>query len=365
MFFILTFVFFIIALTGLLSKFKFGGVVNFIITLSLLYLVFLFITYTPDRAFYTYWIDMPELAVDKEPTFKLVASYIRSHNYDYQFLHVSFLSVYCFIYLYFISRFNNNVFLITVLYIPIVFLFYGTQLRYFLGYYSVLLGLYYMTVTKDRIPAIICFLFAFLSHYSLLVFVPVYFLLKIEGKFFKKIIITTIITFVGYAFLMNIVFKVLLGSRFISYIEGDYVSSYLGGLFTFATLLPVYYLVDSYYKSRLKWNPKLEYDLTFSYLYKMSLVSMVFTGIALTAQVIGQRVIIPGMLLPILMFFYKLDEVKISRLKMKYICAFTIVWIALFFHSNFSTGVFLGEWEYTEEIEKMIQSNIVLKYIIE
>ena len=103
MFFVVIILFFLLLISNFLSKFELGRAINFILTLVLLYTIFLFITYTPDREYYTVWVDIPDLSIDKEPTFQIIASYMRANNYDYEFLHISFLSVYCLIYLFFVS----------------------------------------------------------------------------------------------------------------------------------------------------------------------------------------------------------------------------------------------------------------------
>ena len=88
-------------------------------------------------------------------------------------------------------------------------------------------------------------------------------------------------------------------------------------------------------------------------------------GIALTVQVIGHRIIMPGMLLPILLFFYKLNEVKNVELKSKYYIIFALTLLVVFVHFNFSTGLILGEWESVDEAGKMIMSNEILRWIFE
>ncbi|QOW10565.1 EpsG family protein [Kaistella flava (ex Peng et al. 2021)] len=355
---------FLLVFSSLLANFKLGRVIIFIVTLLLLYAVFLFIKYTPDKEYYTWWINFPEFSIDKEPTFQLVAAYIRAHKYGYQFLHVSFLSVYSFLFLLLISRFTKNVYVITLLYIPLIFIFYGTQLRYFLGYFAAILGFYYLFVSKRNILAILFFVFAVLSHYSLILFVPFFFLYKIKTKFFVRISYLSLAVFVGYTVLTTIIFNLFSGLRFLFYLKGDLVSSYAGGIFAFGTLLPIYILVHQYYNYRLKINPKLASDDRFNFLYKMSIIPMIYIGIAITVQVIGHRFIMTGMLFPILLFFYKFNEVKDLKKKLQFYSLFFILYILVFIHFNFSVGLVLGEWEMVQEMNKMLKSNEMIKYLI-
>lgn len=364
MFFIIIFLLFLLLLSQFLSPFKLGRVVIFLYTLTVLYLIFLWITYTPDKLYYTWWIDYPDFSIDKEPTFQIIAAYIRKHNYSYQFMHVTFIAVYSLIYLYFVSRFSRNVYAITLLYIPLIFIFYGTQLRYFLGYYAVLLGFYYLLVSKRKMLALACFIFAVCSHYSLLLFIPFYFLYNIKGNFYSRILKIAFVIFVGYTVLTTVIFDLLSWIRFIYYLKGDLVSSYAGGLFSFAVLIPVYVFVQQYYKGRLKENPELLNDSKFVFLYKFSLLPLVYLGIAISAQVVGHRFIIMGMLIPILFFFYRWDEFENKAKKARYTAVFILLYIFVFIHLNFSVAWIMGEWEMVEEMQKMIWSNEILKDLL-
>lgn len=364
MFFIIIFLFFLLLLSRFLSHFKLGRVAIFLYTLIGLYCIFILINYTPDKQYYIFWIEYPELTLDKEPTFQIVAEYIRKHHYSYQFLHITFIGIYSLLYLYFVSRFSKNVYIITLLYIPLIFIFYGTQLRYFLGYYAVLLGYYYLLVAKKKMLALFCFIFAVCSHYSLLFFIPFYFLYQIKDNFYRRILRITAIVFAGYTLLTTVIFNLFAGIRFVTYLKGDLVSSFSGGLFSFGVLIPVYVLVNQYYKARLNDNPELINDSKFIFLYKFSLIPLAFLGIAITAQVIGHRFIMTGVLMPILFLFYRWNEIKNRTRKIRYLFFFIFTYIIIFVHFNFSFAWIMGEWEMVEEMQKMIWSNEILKDLL-
>lgn len=227
-----------------------------------------------------------------------------------------------------------------------------------------LLGFYYLYTKNSKSLAIAFFIFGVSSHFSLVLFVPFYFLLKINNNFFRRIVNLVLVVLVGYTLLTSIIFNLLSGYRFIDYLTGDLVSSYSGGIFSFAPLIPIYLLCNYYYKERIKLDPSLESDLKFSFLFKMSLIPAVFIGIALTAQVIGHRYIMTGMLFPILLFFYKFNEITDKLKKVQFSIVFFILYIFVFIHFNFSSGIFLGEWEMVGEMRKMLRSNEIIKYLI-
>lgn len=355
---------FFLVILGFFSNYKYGKVISFVITLFILYSTFLFISYTPDRDIYTWMLYYRELSKDKEPIFNLIANYVRNHNYDYEGLHFIYLLLYCFLYLMFVSKFIRNVLPITLLYIPLVFIFFGTQLRFFLGYFFVLLSLYYLLIKKNKLLTLSNFVLGIANHYSLVLFIPFYFLYRIKEKFFIKIIQISFYTFIGYLVLTNIIFNLLSGIRFVSYLKGDLVSTYLGGIFTFVPIIPIYFLINFYYKKRIKLEPSLKDDEKFTFLYKMSITPLIFIGIAFTVQVIGHRIIMTCVLFPILLFFYKFNEIKNLNFKINAAIIFALSYSFIFFHFNLSTGFILGKWDGIEQIEKMIKSNPLLEYLI-
>lgn len=354
---------FLILISIFFTKYKLGRFAVFISTLLILYFVFLFITYTPDKKFYEFWIEFPEVSKNKEPAFQIIANYIRKNNLSYNFLHVTFVGIYSFVYVFFVSRLSKNVFICTLLYIPLIFVFYGTQLRYFLGFYVVLLAFYYSYVRKNNIIAIVYFIAGVLCHYSLLFLLPIYFLLKIDNHFFRRIVFIAMLIFASYLSLTFIALKILSNSRFLQYLQGELVSSYEGGLFTFLPFIPLYFLIQKYYLIRLRLNPDLKNDLKFTFLYKMSILPIIYLGIALTIQVIGHRFIMPSLIFPICLFLYKFENITSARVKISNVFFFIIVSLIMVVYQNFATGIFLDKWDIVDEMAKMIASNKYLNYL--
>ncbi|MDM1552249.1 EpsG family protein [Empedobacter falsenii] len=364
MVFVIILLFTLILLTNFLSNFKLGRIINFLITLTLLYVIFLPITYTPDKIIYTYLLNDQEIRIGLEPTFQIISAYIYKNRLDYEFLHITFSAIYNFIFLLFIHKLSKNIFVTTLLFIPLVFIFHSTQLRYFLGYYAILLGFYYLYVQQKKSLAITFMLFGILSHYSLVLFIPLYFLYHIKGNFFKKIFSITLIIFVGYTFLTSVLFPFLGNIRFISYLKGDLVSTYLGGLFNFLPFIPLYILINEYYHIRIKLDKTLQEDKVFNFLYKMSIFPIIFIGLSFTVQVLGHRMMITGLLFPILLFFYKFNKIRSASNKIKFGIVFFFLYLVFFLHLNYSTALFLDNWESVDEMLKIIESNEIIKNII-
>lgn len=346
----------------ILNKFKAGKIVNFFLTLTLISFVFLFITYTPDKAFYQLWIDYPEYSFDKEPVFLLVTNYLRKHNLSYDYLHITFICIYTLMYLALFQRFKTNILITSLLYFSLIFIFYGTQLRFFLGYFAVLLALYF-SYNKINFWSILLFIFGILSHYSVALLIPTYFILRIKQDFHKQILKLSFTVFLGYIVMSQIITILLSGSRFYPYVSGSLVSSYIGGLFTFLPYLPIYFFIFKYYKMRIIENRSLLDDANFIFLYKMSLIPALFVGIALNTQVIGHRFIMPSLIFPITFFFYRFQNINKSN-KLKFLIIFLFLYIYIFVHMNFSTAIFLNNTSVIDDISKMINSNKYLRYLL-
>lgn len=357
----------LLIITTILSKFGRGGIIIFLITLGIVYFVFLFLQYTPDRQFYEYWLGDETLRIGKEPFFQLVAWYVEKNGYNYVFLHILFISVYSVLLLLFIKKITKNLLLVVVIYLPLIFIFFATQLRYFLGLYAVFLGLYYILVEKKKLPGIFFLMFAILSHYSLILFLPFILINRINIEhYLNRIVRTALIVFFTFTLLSGLIVQMIGDLRFKDYFSVDLASSFAGGFFTFGPYLIMYLLIQLYYKVIVKRNPQAALDSKFVFLYKLSLYPLIFFGVALTLQVVGHRVIISTLVLPILFYIYGLSFVKLKSKKLVFNSIFALVICLLFFHLNFASDIFFKNKNLlTNDISKMLLSNKYLKYILE
>lgn len=352
---------FLLILAVFMEKFRLGQVLNFIITYLIIIGVVSFVEYTPDRVFYIYWIhNIPEKL---EPFFKITANFIVKNGYDYHELHLFFTFTYTFLLLFLISRFSTKLYIISLLYIVTIFIFYVTQLRYFMGYYAVCLGLYYLYVKRNLFWAIILLVFGVSNHYGLFLFgvIVLFFYIK-PNKLLSSLLIGTI------GVVLFTLFIVILGStifsqiRFIGYFVSELQSSLLGGLLTFFPYLIIVFAIQKLHQNNIKIRRNIVQDKKYMYLYIMSVANIIFIGEALITQVIGHRMIMTATLFQIMFVFYSVSFYD-NRKKNILIIKFLFSFLALFCYMYFFSELVAGSGS-NDDIMEILKSNKLLNYFI-
>ncbi|MEN4761974.1 MULTISPECIES: EpsG family protein [unclassified Chryseobacterium] len=360
MFLVQLFIFMLI-LSLFLDKFKLGQILNFLMIFLIIIIILGFVDYTPDKKFYEYWIyNIPD---HLEPFFKLSATYLVKHQYGYKELHLFFISTYTFILLFLISRFSNKLFLISLLHISTILIFYVTQLRYFMGFYAVCLGIYYFYVSRNLLLAIFFLVFGMSNHYGLISFVAIipFFHIKTD-KILSKLVIVTIIILLVTLFIVGVGAAAFSQVRFIGYFVSELQSSFLGGLLTFLPYIIIVYFIQQLHKKNISKNSNITDDKKYHFLYIMSITNICLLGVALITQVVGHRMIMPATLFQILFVFYSMkyyDGDEKAILVIKFI---SIVVIFLFYMYVF-TELIAGGGS-SEDIIKIFTSNKLLNLFL-
>lgn len=348
---------FLLIVNLLIEKFKVGRILNFIITYVIIIGTVGFLEYTPDRQYYTYWMYL--LPNDKEPFFLLVAAFLNKNNLGYPELHIIFTFTYTFLLLFLISKFSSKIFIISLLYIATIFIFYATQLRYFMGYYAVCLGLYYLYVKRNYPLSIIFFIFGFANHYGLFLFgamVP-FFYIK-PKNILSRIVITTLVIL-----LLTILLATagLSNLRFIAYFDTEYQTSFLGGALTFLPYVLFVFLIYRLNLKVIKKNPEIISDKKYIFLFVMSMANIIFIGVALITQVIGHRMIMPATLFQILYVIYVSKYYK-GLAKLKLLIYLGLALLFLYFYLYVFVELVAGGSD--DDILRIFQSSKVLDYFI-
>jgi len=351
---------FIIILTSFLEKFDLGKVISFLIVHAVIFGIVGFVEYTPDKEFYIYWLyNLPESI---EPFFKITVGYLVKHGYAFPELQMFFTFVYTFLLLFLISRFSGKLFIISILYIATIFIFYVTQLRYFMGYYAMCLSLYYLYVKKNYIAAIIFLIFGIANHYGLFLFgviVPFFYIKtdKIIPRLFTVtvtvLLLTSIILVLGTTSFSQI--------RFVAYFFSELQSSFLGGLLTFIPYLGIVYLIYRLHIMTIKRNEELLEDRKYMFLFIMSIANITLIGAALIIQVIGHRMIMTATLFQILYVVYVLkyyekpEKIKLLikfGMSVVFLCFYIYIFVDLVTNTNTKDDIIL-----------IFKSNKILNYL--
>lgn len=358
--FLLILCIFLIILTSFLEKFDLGKVINFLIVYAIIFGIVGFVEYTPDKEFYIYWLyNVPETM---EPFFKITADYFVKQGLGFPELQFFFTSIYTFLLLFLITRFSGKVFFISIFYLATIFLFYVTQLRYFMGFYAVGLGLYYLYVKKNYPAAAIFLAFGIANHYGLFLFgviVPFFYIKpdKLIPRLFTVtvtvLIITSIILLLGTTSFSQI--------RFVAYFFSELQSTFLGGLLTFLPYLGIVYLVYRLHLMTIKRNSELLQDRKYMFLLIMSIANITLIGASLIVQVIGHRMIMTATLFQILYIFYVLkyyekpEKIKLLikfGMSLIFLCFYIYIFVDLITNSNTKDDIIL-----------IFKSNKILDYL--
>jgi len=350
---------FLIILTSFLEKFELGKVINFIIVYIIVFAIVGYVEFTPDKGFYIYWLyNIPESI---ELFFKITADYLVKHGYGFPELQMFFTFVYTFLLLFLITRFSEKIFFISIIYLSTIFIFYVTQLRYFMGYYAICLGLYYLYVKKNYLATIIFLAFGIANHYGLVLFgviIPFFYIKpdKLIPRLLKVTVTVLLITLV----------VLLLGTtsfsqiRFVAYFFSELQSTFLGGLLTFLPYVSIVYLIYRLHISMMKKKIQLSEDRKYMFLLIMSVSNIAFIGAALILQVVGHRMIMTATLFQILYIFYILKYFEKNE-KFRLLAGFGITIILLYFYLYIFMDLIL-EKSNNDDIISILKSSPILNY---
>lgn len=359
--FLLILCIFLIILTSFLEKFDLGKVINFLIVFAIIFGIVGFVEYTPDKEFYIYWLyNTPETM---EPFFKASADYFIRQGLGFPELQFFFTCVYTFLLLFLITRFSEKVFFISIIYLATIFLFYVTQLRYFMGYYAICLGLYYLYVKKNYFTTAVFIAFGIANHYGLVLFaviIPFFYIKpdKLISRLFTVTVtvlgITSIILLLGTTSFSQI--------RFVAYFFSELQSTFLGGLLTFLPYVGIVYLIYRLHIMTVSRNTELLEDRKYIFLLIMSIANITLIGAALIIQVIGHRMIMTATLFQLLYVFYILPYFQKNE-KLRLLVGLGITVALLYFYLYIFMDLIL-EKSNNDDINSILKSSPVLNYFI-
>lgn len=346
-----------------LSKIAFGhNWIGYILSFAFVFIASGLVTYTPDWVGYESWI---EKDIGRDVFFNFFVRNLLPDGRGYQFVHVFFVSTYTFLLILLISKFTDQTYLVVVLYLAIVYLFFSTQIRFFMGYYAMSLAFYYWFVDNKRQMALLFMIYAVLNHASLLFFLPfVYFFLVNVEVLIRRIalflMLIVVIYLISTLFLteesQNVVFLTYLASE-------EHESSLLGGLFSFLPWLISFFLIHLYTHEKISEYPDLLQDKKFQYLYRFMIISVTFIGISLERQVIGQRFIIPSAIFQIMLLLYiarfneRRQNMTLAGVGIGYFMAYMFYYYIL---SRMITSSNVAEM-----VGEMLQSNLIVQLFLD
>lgn len=352
---------FIFVLSTFLKVSKTGRILVGIITYILIILICGKVAYTPDWSGYEFSLENNSRM---EFFFKIISDFALKKGFTYEDVHLFYVSIYTIFLLWLISIFNKNLFVISFLYLFFVFLFYTTQIRFFMGYYAGILALYYFLQDRKLILSLALFLFAILNHSSLIILLLYIPLFSINIHKLTKIVTIAAVAGVFFFFALDLFLPIttLINNdvRFSAYLSVESRSSVLGG---FASLLPfiiyIPFLSRYYFKVRTKLS-FVEDIKKIDFLYKLTIIPIAFTGLSIYIQIIGHRFIVPSLVISLILYFQLRSFDKNNRISRNYFFAllcFGVLYYYFLLPSITSTGN-------NEIIIRMLNSNQIIQNLL-
>lgn len=348
----------IIMITNI-SKMVFGhNFLNVILTTLFIFLISGLVTYTPDWWGYEFWLAE---GVGKDLFFNFFANNLIPPGQGYQFMHIAFTAMYAIMLVYLVSRFTDQIFLVCVLYMIAIYLFYTTQIRFFMGYFSFFIGIYLWQVQQKRFWAVVMVLFALANHSSMLIYLILLplFIVNIEKLLYRTLQILLVVSVVYFVF-QTVVSLIPQEYYLVLYfIEADHHSSFLGGLFTFLPTIISILVLHSYSMRKTVEYPELLQDINFQYLYRFTVLPIIYFGVSTERQVLGHRFILPSVLFQLLLIMYlSYYNTPKQNASLRWI---VILLIPFFVFYTYFLSEILVDSELPELVMKTIESNPVIR----
>lgn len=328
-----------------------------IYVVSVIFIVCGLVTYTPDWDGYSNWMTNDS---GRDLIFQLLSSFYSDHGYDYSMLHMTYVILHASMLVYLVSKLTKNYSFVILIYISIIYLFYTTQIRFFLAYFSYCVGVYLIFLGKPKRIAGLFLIFAVLNHSAVVLMFPFAAFLYVNPKKLGTYIIFSAGVLGATFMFLNITSLLPVNADYFA----DYLSpdvkrpGLLGSLLIFAP-----YAISAgalFFLTRQRSFDLMpaEKKLPFRYAWCMSLTPMIYLPIAMGLQIVGQRLIVSSLIFHLCAWTLLLrEEYRLSKPS----CYVVLICIWAFFLS-FAYGIpsILGLENYFDSTIKVFQSNILL-----
>ncbi|RST27497.1 EpsG family protein [Chryseobacterium lacus] len=353
--------FFIGLILEKLSKPKvFAHIVNFILLVSIFFFT-LGVKDTADAPMFKWFYENDWTKVD--PMFIFLSRIMNSFGYDYYAFYQLHVIIYTFAYYYFISRFTNNIFYVFLPFIILYYVPYVNQIRYYLAFPFFLLSIHYILHKKNLTLAVLCALFALLSHIGIILlygFIPLYHFMSTK-KFFKTVFVLSGVAFI----VMMILFQLGIAQQiehFGNYFNEEMTSSVAGGMFN---ALPYFiyiiylWMIDKKYRNE---NPDFNEDKIYTLLSKLTFFTIIFIPASFFVQILGHRYVFPFIIIWMIFYLYLMRN-KATKRKLINFFLMGVVHISVGICIYILPELLLGESNFEAELVLSLKSVSYLKFI--
>jgi len=256
-----------------------------------------YITITPDWYYYEYYYSIG--GKQGMYIFNIISNMLKNHGYNYNAVHLVYTTITSGLLIYFITRFTNRVLFVVVIFLPSMFVFYTTQIRFYLAYFVIINALYQYYVMNRKILSIIMIIVALLTHYATMIIMPLFYIINHDiQQYNARAKIYTIIPIIVFLILTSY----LTNNQVVNdYFVDSYQSSILGSTYSFLPYMLLFILSKKWLNNMLGEVRDFKLD----FLYKVIYFPYLLFPIAFAYQIIGRRFIYSVILYHTLFILYK------------------------------------------------------------
>lgn len=319
------------------------------------------ITFNSDWNMYYYLFKLEHFKTDF--MFTLLTKIFKEFGLGYEDLFIFHIISIIFLFFLLISKFTRNFVYVFLIYFLLDYVHFTNQIRYYLGFPIMILGLYYLLNKRNYILGIGLGILSILFHNGLavlLLFIPLF---LIKDKNYLKILLYCSVAFALFLFLVLQYGIGISFSHFDSYLGGEYETSIIGGIFNaLPYIIYLSFLLFEFFRITNNYPDKMN-DQEFVFLMKLSFFSVLFLLSSLFLQIIGHRYILPFSIFWIIFYLKMISGLphKIRFLKM---VLFSLVHLLALMCIYILPDLFLPQNHMKEELYLIIESIPYLKDVL-
>lgn len=327
-----------------------------IISLFIFYLALLGVKETADSNAYIFFFENQEVKTDF--MFRFLSNFFANIGLDYFYLYQFHVLLFGILFAFFVSRFTNNIFLILIFYLLLLYVPLANQIRYYLGFGFFLNAIYFFYLTKKKFTSYLFIIISILSHSSIILLYGFILLNKFSTKenFLERCFYLSAIVFVLVFSLNTIGLNSYLGS-YNDYFNIEVISSLSGGLYNIFPYIILLLLLHYRYKNSIKKYDQFNNDICFQLLYKLSFYPLIFIPASLYIQILAHRFVHASLIIWLCFYCYSLIYEKSFKVYFNHVISICFVMTCLFYYTYFFSEIFFNEkTSYVIEFEKSFNS---------
>jgi hypothetical protein len=331
-----------------------------VFSLSIFFILLLGVKETADSEGYMNFFENDEVKTDF--LFRNLSTLFTNFGMEYYQLFQFHVILFGILYTFFISRFTNNIFLILIFYLLMLYVPLANQIRYYLAFGFFLNAIYLLYFSKKKYLAYLFIIISILSHSAITLFYGFIILNKFSqnNNYLKRCLIISLVFFALIFSLNSLGLNAFIGNYEL-YFSNDAMSSLLGGVFNALPNIIIIILLYIRAKIALKKHEVFKQDKSFQILYRLSFYSVIFMPASLYIQILSHRYIQASLIIWLCFYCYTLTLEKSFKVVFNHIICLTGVIIGLFYYTYFFSEIALGETSFY--LKEFIRSFNSIEYL--